>query len=93
VRSRRREDGGRGVLLFSRMEAGRDVEGERVEFIVLVEPRRLRLKLGRGDAIDMVYVGFVESAIGCMFVSFGWKMQVVDVKGQVHDRLTCAFVG
>jgi len=36
------------------MEAGRDVEGERVEFIVLVEPRRLRLKLGRGDAIDIV---------------------------------------
>lgn len=42
------------MLLLSRMEAGREVEGERVEFIVLVEPRRLRLKLGRGDAIDIV---------------------------------------
>jgi hypothetical protein len=93
VRSRRRDGCGRGVLLFSRIEAGREVEGERVEFSVLVEPRRLRLKLGRGDAIDMVYVGFIESAIGCMFVSFGWKMQVVDVKDQVHDCLTCAFVG
>lgn len=39
------------------MEAGREVEGERVEFIVLVEPRRLedRLRLGRGDAMDMMY--------------------------------------
>jgi hypothetical protein len=63
VRSRRREDGGRGVLLFSRIEAGREVEGERVEFIVLVEPRRLRLKLGRGDAIDIVYVGVIGSTI------------------------------
>jgi hypothetical protein len=43
-----------GVLLLSRIEAGREVDGERVEFIVLVEPRRLRLKLGRGDAIDIV---------------------------------------
>jgi hypothetical protein len=63
VRSRRREDGGRGVLLFSRIEAGREVEGERVEFIVLVEPRRLMLKLGRGDAIDIVYVCIVGSTI------------------------------
>jgi hypothetical protein len=38
------------------MEAGREVEGERVEFIVLVEPRRLegRLRLGRGEAMDIV---------------------------------------
>lgn len=44
------------MLLLSRIEAGREVEGERVEFIVLVEPRRLKLKLGRGDAIDILYI-------------------------------------
>lgn len=43
-----------GVLLLSRIEAGREVDGERVEFIVLVEPRRLKLKLGRGEAMDIV---------------------------------------
>lgn len=44
------------AVLVSRMEAGREVDGERVEFIVLVEPRRLegRLRLGRGDATDIV---------------------------------------
>jgi len=36
------------------MEAGREDEGERVEVIVLVEVRRLRLILGRGEAIDMM---------------------------------------
>jgi len=58
------------VLLESRMEAGREVEGERVEFIVLVEPRRLRLKLGRGDAIDIV------DGVCC----WTWDI-LVDVKG------------
>jgi hypothetical protein len=52
-----------GVLLLSRIEAGREVEGERVEFIVLVEPRRLRLKLGRGDATDMLYIDSVGSTM------------------------------
>lgn len=52
-------DAGTGVLFavwLSRMDAGREVEGERVEFIVLVEPRRLegRLRLGRGEAMDIV---------------------------------------
>jgi hypothetical protein len=82
-----------GVLLLLRMEAGRDVEGERVEFIVLVEPRRLRLKLGRGDAIDMLYAGIVDFTRWCVIVSSGWKLQVVDVKDQVDECLTCAFVG
>jgi hypothetical protein len=71
VRSRRREDVGMGVLLLLRIEAGREVEGERVEFIVLVEPRRLRLKLGRGDAIDMLYAGLVGHSAWCVIVSFG----------------------
>jgi hypothetical protein len=60
-----------GVLLFSRIEAGREVEGERVEFIVLVEPRRLRLKLGRGDAIDivrLVLLGVRYDVLSCFWV-------------------------
>ena len=46
-------------MFVAGMEAGREVEGERVELIVLVEPRRLegRLRLGRGEAIDILSGG------------------------------------
>jgi hypothetical protein len=64
-----------GVLLLSRMEAGREVEGERVEFIVLVEPRRLRLKLGRGDAIDIVWCVLLD--LGSVVVSFESKCKLL----------------
>lgn len=48
------------AVLMSRIEAGREDEGERVEVIVLVEVRRLdgRLMLGRGDAMD-IFLGCV----------------------------------
>jgi hypothetical protein len=45
------------VLLFPRIEAGREEEGEcMVDVVVLMDVRRLvgRLKLGLGDAIDMM---------------------------------------
>lgn len=84
--------------MLSRMEAGREDEGERVEVIVLVEVRRLRLILGRGEAIDMMGCMFSCYIVGsCCNVDEKLTMmrnfRVVDARWNIEEGLTCAFVG
>lgn len=86
------------VFVLSRMEAGREDEGERVEVIVLVEVRRLRLILGRGEAIDMMgcmlfcyIVGSCCNVNEKLTMMRKWLMR--GGTSTKDEGLTCAFVG